>query len=130
MSEFEVRKARLGVEKSAAEFEQALDKLLTQVEEGAEKISHITDRTKDFTARVRDFVDVDKVVHEVQEEVGSLVESSVEQAREAGTRIIGDLREIAEEQLKKMDKRPLVSWTAVLISGFALGYALAKKKAA
>ena len=112
MSEHEIRMARLDVERSVADFELAIDHLLEHVELGVDRVASITDQSKDFASKVKEFVDVD---------------DTLARARESATELISDLRQSAESELSKMDARPLVTWGAVLVSGFALGYILARK---
>ena len=104
MSEMEISKAKSEVERSVADFERALDKLMGKVESGVEQV--------DLSARVRELVDVD---------------SALERAKESATDFITSFRKSAEQEFEKLDKKPLFTFGAVLVSGLALGYVLAKK---
>jgi len=104
MSEVEISKAKSEVERSVADFERALDQLLGSVESGVGQV--------DLSARIRELVDVD---------------GAMERAKESATDFLTSLRKTAEQEIEKLDKKPLFTWGAVLVSGLALGYVLAKK---
>lgn len=134
MSEFEVRRARMEVERSTVAFEDALDALVEQIQMSVDKLSDIADSTKNITTKVREMVDVDQIGSSLDD----FVNSSIDGIKDSATRLISEigvsaedelrnLRQIAEEELETFDMHPLMTWGAVLASGLALGFILAKK---
>lgn len=110
MNDNEVGQARAEAERSVLAFEKALDRLLGEVERGMGRM----DLASQWGTKVREWVDVDQ---------------TLERARSSAAEFLSELRETAEGEIHKLDTRPVVTWGAVLVSGFVLGYVLAKKTA-
>jgi hypothetical protein len=106
MSEAEVKSARMDVERSVADFERSLDRLVEQFDSSMGGL--------DVKERLKEFVNVD---------------AALGQAKEIAGQFLSNLRENAEEEFRKLDKKPLITWGAFLASGLALGYVLAKRSA-
>ena len=113
MSELEVRRARMEVEKSAAEFERALDELREQVEDGVEAAREIRAKVKEPSELFEGFID-----------------KTLDYARESARELFHELRQSAEEELHALDKEPLAPWAVLLGTGLALGFFLARSSRA
>jgi DNA anti-recombination protein RmuC len=141
MSDANVKTAREDVKRSQKQLEEAISRLGNEIEDRVARVAEVADQTKDFTQKIRDavkdpvktidqYVDVDAVVGRARETFDELVNYSADKARVSAEELITDIRQAAEDELQKIDTRPVITLTAVLLGGFTLGFALARRSRA
>lgn len=154
MSESEIRKARMEVDRSTARLDHALDRLVERIQEGTERFEsarsqmmemrehamsirdQVESAVHDPEATVRELIrpTVEKVGHFISqksqamgEEAKATLEQSFKETGAMADEFIHELQGRADSLIGMMESRPYASWLTVFFMGVIAGGLMARR---